>query len=404
MLAILHELERPLTLGDVEAQKGHFAKILEKLVPLRLKSIEEIDFDCRTKLFTALLRGGRQPAVPDEAKESARKDLMFLVGEIWRAVGDEGRAGKLYAESGRTVPALKALQASGEWHEVAALHRREKRPLEAARILEQHEDWSGALEAWREAGDAKGWLRAALKAGKADEARKAARAIPLKAAREVLFKARQGDLYLELLVEKGQWIEIAQVYERSEQWADAAQAYEKAGRLLRAGEAWSKAGDLIAAARCLDREVKDRLARSDVVGAGEVLRRAGQVERGVELVASTRPELAFQWLQKGGLDTKALEFARARARELGSTPADAALWLERAGELPLAAQGYLEGGRPGEAMRVWESLGDWEKAGEAAARSGQLDRAVELFRRTGATDAEERARRFVPSAEPTPQV
>ena len=292
------------------------------------------------------------------------------------------------------------MEASGDWQQIAALHRREGRPLEAAKICEQHEDWAGALAAWREAKDTRAWLRAALKAGDQAEARKAAHALPLKLAREVLFKARQGDLYLELLVHHGEWAEIAQLYERSEQWADAAQAYEKAGRLPRAAETYSKAGDLVSAARCLDREVKDRLAREDAVGAGEVLRHAGQVERAAEVVTPSRPDLAYKWLQKEGLDEKAMDFARSRAKELAARPADAAAWLERAGELPLAAQAFLDGGRPAEALRLWESLRDWEHAAEAAARAGQREHAVELFRRAGASDAEARVERLAPSPEP----
>ncbi len=400
ILGILHALEKPLTGGDFEAQKGHFAKILATLKPLRLKSLEEIEFECRTKLFTALLRGGRQGAVADEAKEAVRKDLMFLLGEIWRSVNDEARAGKLYAESGRTAPALKALEKSGEWQEVAALHRREKRPLEAAKTYEQHEDWKGALEAWLESGDAKGILRAALRAGDLVEARKAAKALPLKTAREILFKARQGDLFLELLAARGEWFEIGQLYEHSEQYADAALAYEKAGKLARAAEAFSKAGDLVNAARCLDHEVKERLGRKDTVGAGEVLRKAGQIDRAVELVAPVNPGLAFKWLQKEGQDAKALEFAKARAKERQGRPAEAASWLERAGELPLAAQAFLDGGRFADASRLWESLGDWEKAGESAARAGMRDHAVELLRRAGLADAEERAARLAPPPQP----
>lgn len=397
-LAVLHELERPLTTGDLEGQKIAFTKILERVKPLHLKSIEELDFDCRTRLFTALLRAGRQPAAADEAKETARKDLMFLLGDIWRALGDESRGAKLYAESGRTAPALQLLQASGEWQQAAALHRREGRPLDAARILEQHEDWSGAFAAFREANDLRGWLRTALKAKDLDEARKAAKMLPLKAARELLFKAKFGDLFLELLAEKGDWNEIALLYERSEQWADAGQAFEKVGKLARAAEAWSKAGDLAAAARCLDSAVKDRLGHGDAVGAGEVLRRAGQVERAAQLVVEARPEMGFQWLQKAGLDAKALEFARARAQERSATPALAAVWLERAGEMPLAAQAFLDGNRPADAARLWESLGDWERAGEAAARAGQTDRAVDLLRRGGVGDPEERVQRLAPSA------
>ena len=408
ILGVLHELERPLTLGDFAVQKGHFAKILSNVKQLRIKSLDEVEFDCRTRLFTALLRAGRQAAaaVPAEetpeakaareVKELQRKELMNLLGEIWRAAGDEARAGKLLAESGNTVPALKLLAASGEWQQVAELHRRQGRHLEAAKVFSEHEDWANALVAFREVKDLKSWLHAAIKAGDSVEALKAAKALPPRTARELLLKANQGDLFMQMLVEKGDWGEVAQLYERAEQWADAAQAFEKAHRLSRAAEAYSKADDLISAARCLDREVKDRLAKNDAMGAGEVLRRAGQVERAVDVIGQKKPLLAFQWLQEAGLDEKALEFAKMRAKELEAKPAEAAQWLERAGELPTAAIAFMDARAPAEAMRVWESLQDWERAGDAAAMAGQLDHAVDLFRRAGILHPEERAQELAP--------
>ena len=406
LLAVLHELERPLTTGDFEAQKGHLGMLLEKVKPLRLKSIEELEFDARTRLFTSLLRAGRQAEVQDAEKEAKRKEVLFLLGEIWRALGDERRAGLLYAASGRSEPALQALQHSGQWDEVAELHRREGRPLDAARLFEQQGALPQALAAYKEAGDQRGWLRAALLAGDVGEVAKAAHALPLKAVRELLFKHHQGDLYLDILAGRGDWAEIASLYERAEQFADAAQAYERGARLSRAAEAWRKAGDLAAMDRCASQEAQARQARHDAIGAGEVLRRFGFVERAVDLVREAHPELAFKWLQEGGLDAQAVTFARVLARRLEQEgkPGEASPWLERAGELPLAARASEQAGQFAEAMRLWELQGEWEKAAEAAARGGEKARALELFNRAGVTEAEARVERLSPAGtgEPAP--
>jgi tetratricopeptide (TPR) repeat protein len=401
LLAILHELERPLTSGDFEAQKGHLTKLLEKLKPLRLSSIDALEFDARTRLFTALLRAGRQPEVQDAEKEARRKEVLGLLGEIWRALGDERRAGLLFAASGRSESAIQALEHSGEWQEVAGLHLKEGRALEAARLLEQKGEHAQALKAYKEAGDHRGWLRAALLSKDLEEVKRAAGALPLKAVRDLLFKHHQGDLYLDILAGRGEWLEIASLYERAEQFADAAQAFERGHRLTRAADTWRKAGNLAEMERCAGEEAKAREGRRDLIGAGEVLRKFGFIERAVELVREAYPQVAFKWLQEGGKDAEAVEFAKAQAQRCAGEgkPAEEAPWLERAGELALAAEANERAGAFGEALRIWEQLGEWEKAGEAAARVGERARAVELLNRAGVGEAEARVEKLAPAGE-----
>jgi tetratricopeptide (TPR) repeat protein len=393
ILGALKEAERPLTTGDFKAQKVPFAKVLELLRSLRLGSIDELEFDARTRLFTALLRAGRQPPQEDAEKEARRRDILFTLGEIWRAVNDERRAALLFAASGRTAPAMKMLQEAGEWQEAASLAAREGRHAEAARILEQHKDYASALGEWRAAGEQRAALRVALLAGDVEAAREIAVALGPKVSRELLFRHNQADLYLDLLAGRGDWVEIGRLYERAEQWLDAAQAYERAGRTLKAAECLRKAGDLAGMERLVAAEAELRLARGDIPAAGDVLRWFGRHARAVEIARETRPDLAFQWLQQAGLDQQALGFALAsarRARESGDL-SEAARWLERAGDLPAAAQSWMEAGRPEDALRLYEQMGSWELAGEAALAAGQRDRAIELFRRAGVPEPDARA-------------
>ncbi len=399
LLAILHELERPLTASDFEAQKGHLGKLLEKLRPLRLPSIDALEFDARTRLFTSLLRAGRQPEVPDAEKEAKRKEVLSLLGDVWRALGDERRAGLLFAASGKSESAIKALEQSGEWQEVAGLHLKEGRALEAARLLEQKGEHAQALKAYKEAGDQRGWLRAALLSKDREEILKAAGALPLKAVRDLLFKHGQGDLYLDILAGRGEWLEIASLYEKAEQFADAAQAFERGQRLTRAADTWRKAGNLVEMERCAGEEAKARQGRRDFIGAGEVLRKFGFVDRAVELVKEAYPQVAFKWLQEAGKDAEAVGFARAQAKKCAEAgkPGDEAPWLERAGELGLAAEASERAGAFGEALRIWEQMGEWEKGGDAAARAGEKARAVELLKRAGVAEAEARVERLAPA-------
>ena len=110
-----------------------------------------LDFDPKTRLFTALLRAGRQQPVEDAESEQKRKDLQYLLGQIWRAVGDERRAALSFASSGRTEPAVKMLQKAGEWQEVAEL------PVELGREgLVRREDDGREAEARHDVGDGEG--------------------------------------------------------------------------------------------------------------------------------------------------------------------------------------------------------------------------------------------------------
>ncbi len=443
LLGHLRDLEKPLTNGDYALQKTQLTLILDRLRPMRLPSIDALEFDARTRLFTALLRAGRQTTaaapvpvpesmpdpVPEPTPESAsegaetsnegaappapqkpavdreqlRRDVLGLVGDIWRALSDDRRAAMLYAAAGKTGPAMALLQGAGEWSEAAELLLREGKRAEAARLLEQKGEKERALAIHKECGDLRAWLRLALQLGKAEEAREAARRMPLSMAREQLLRASVAggaDLYMDLLAGRGEWLEIANLYRRSEQHADAAIAFERAGKLVRAADSFREAGDEANALRCARAEAEARAAAGDRVGAGELLRGYGDVEKAVELVLAPRPELAFRWLQDAKRDAEAVALAAEQAKASASQgkPGEAARWLERSGELPLAAESYEGAGRFADAARLFEQLGSWERAAECAAKAGERERALQLFRRAGVAEPEARAEALLPAA------
>lgn len=402
ILAILKELEKPLTSGDFEKQVEHFGKVLERLEPLRLESIDQLEFDPKTRLFTALLRAGRQPQVEDAEREQKRKDLQYMLGRVWRAVGDERRAALAFAASGRIAPAVKMLKKAGEWQEVAELHEREGRHREAAQLYEQHGEYAQASRCFEAAQDVRGWLRTSLLAG--DQARvvEAAKAAPLPVARELLLRHRQGDILLDLLASKGRWEDIGQLYQRAEQWGDAARAFERAKRTFRAAEMYRRAGEEAEADRLIEAEVEAKRAAGDLVGAGQIYQRFGLADRAAALVSERRPDLAFKWLQQGGRDEEALQLGRKLAQSAidAGRHGDAARWFERMGEGARAAEHFALAGQHRDALRLYEQLGDWEKAGEQAARAGDRAKAVELLNRAGVTDSEERVAALLTGGDP----
>jgi hypothetical protein len=57
----LPALEKALSKGDFEAQKGPLESIVKALRPLRLRSLEQLELNARGRLITTLARVGRQP-------------------------------------------------------------------------------------------------------------------------------------------------------------------------------------------------------------------------------------------------------------------------------------------------------------------------------------------------------
>jgi len=85
------------------------------------------------------------PAAPTPAPADPRlqafEDVLFLVGSVWRAMGDERRAALAFAQSGRKSEqrdAVKTLEKSGDWQEQARVLTEQGRTRDAARIYEKN--------------------------------------------------------------------------------------------------------------------------------------------------------------------------------------------------------------------------------------------------------------------------
>ncbi|AKQ65107.1 Transcription termination factor Rho [Myxococcus hansupus] len=173
VISELSILEKALSKTDFGAEKGPLQAIVRSLRPMRLKSLDDLDLNTRGRLITTLLRVQRQPkpaapeagsaeaaapaeapapaevetpaeapaaaegeaaapaeaAAPTEAaapavdpareKFEAWTDVLFLVGQAWRAAGDSERAEAAFAASGR--------QPGAEVEEPVAAPREERR-------------------------------------------------------------------------------------------------------------------------------------------------------------------------------------------------------------------------------------------------------------------------------------
>src|SRR4051812_10423744 len=70
------DLEKPLSAGDFASQLAPLDALVTGFEALRLPNVAALEEKLRGRVFTALLRVGRQVTVsPDEAKERARRDV-----------------------------------------------------------------------------------------------------------------------------------------------------------------------------------------------------------------------------------------------------------------------------------------------------------------------------------------
>ena len=413
-------LEKALSTGDFAKQRPPLGEILRQLKPLRLSSLEGLDFNTRGRLLTTLLRVGRQkkppeppaptavpvedptapataeppPATPgpspEEEKLAAYREVMFLLGSVWRAVGDEGRAGAAFAASGRSPeesepPQPAAPPASGGWREAAERFASGQRGRDAAKLHEGHGSDAEAARLYEASGDLQSALRCFLAAKDELSGRRLLRQLKPEQFLPVIEKVGAYQLLMEHYVEAGRFEEVAKLYERARQFDQAAIAWEKAGKLGPARRAYERAKQPADADRVRQLEVAKLVERGDRLGAAVLLVGAGKREQAVQTLSALPATKAFRFLQKLKLGDEALALARheiARA-EAENRPADGARWLEMLGEASAAAEAWIRAERRDRALSIYEKAGEWQRAASLAETLGQKDKAIELYQRAG---------------------
>jgi len=385
VLEALSGIERPLTRGEFTAIAEGFGRIASRLQPLRLTTIDELDFDARTHLFTALLRAGRIAKPADEEQSQARLKMLSTVGDVWLAVGDESRADEVYEAAGRYDRAIDRLEREGDWRAAAELAERAGDLSRAARLKREHGDLEGALFLLQRADETREAIEVAATLGRTDAIRAMAWGIHYKDLRAILFAHGLEELFLELAAELGDWREVGLLYEQAGQLADAAQAYERAGMKIKAFEAFRRAGRQDDAMRLVREEAARRQERGDLSGAGNFLCRYGLIDEAVAIVREKRPELAFKWLEHAGrlqeaqsLATEMVERSQARGERMLT-----AIWLERCDRREASAAVWREIGKFDEALRLYTALCDWRAAAEVSEAMGAHARAADFYARAG---------------------
>jgi len=293
-----------------------------------------------------------------DEKGNAFAEMMFTLGSIWRAVGDQRRAELAFAASGKQADQEQAVAAP------------------AAPVIEKGKDLKSDL---RRAVATKDW----------DGARRIIKLIPADESRAILEKAGAYELLMERYVETSDFQNVARLYERARQFDQAALAWERAGKLGNARKAYERANDAEGAQRIRRLEVEELVKRGDRLGAAVLLLGENRREEAARVLLELPPAKAFRFLQNVKLDDEAMALARREIQQAESEnkPSVKARWLEWTGDALAAAEAWEKAERKDKALEMYEQVGQWQKAAQLAEALGRKDHALELYHRAGDRDS-----------------
>jgi tetratricopeptide (TPR) repeat protein len=251
-------------------------------------------------------------------------------------------------------------------------------------------------------GELRSALRNALAAKDLGNGRRLLGALKPEDAEPILEKAGAYELLMEHYVAKGDFANVARLYERARQFDQAALAWERAGKLASARKAYERAKDLPSAARVRDREVASLLEKGDRLGAAILLVGAGEKAKAVEILSPLPGPKAFRFFQRVGLNDEAQALAKKELEkaEAEGKPQAKARWLELTERHAEAAQTWEAAGRKDKAWPLYEKLGDLPKAAAFAEESGQRENAIRLYEKAGNKEQADKLRALPPPPPP----
>ena len=424
----LASLEKAYSQKDFAKQKASLEEILRQLKPLRLRSIDQLDFNTRGRLITTLLRVGRQTAPPAPVaaaaadKEAAPEALVApeeapvtpdaavppeeapvpppteAEGEVKVASESTPDATDAPGTEKPPAPADEKGNAFAEmmftlgsiWRAVGDPRRAELAFAASGKQADQEQAVAApAVPVIEKGKDLKSDLRRAVATKDWDGARRIIKLIPADESRAILEKAGAYELLMERYVETSDFQNVARLYERARQFDQAALAWERAGKLGNARKAYERANDAEGTQRIRRLEVEELVKRGDRLGAAVLLLGENRREEAARVLLELPPAKAFRFLQNVKLDDEAMALARREIQQAESEnkPSVKARWLEWTGDALAAAEAWEKAERKDKALEMYEQVGQWQKAAQLAEALGRKDHALELYHRAGDRDS-----------------
>lgn len=302
-------------------------------------------------------------------------------GDVARNLGKLGKAAGFYEHQGGQALSLAAQLYS----RIGAEEKSKTVWLRLGQDLVSRGEPQLAIEPFLRAGDPKRAITACQMALEREKLTASVAEIALEACR------RAGQLVLAAKVALffHRFGEAGELFLAGEKPADAALAFEKAGDIRRAAEAWQLAGERAKAALLRAKSlVQNNLFRQAV----EELLTAGLPQEAAQLLIRTGDyKQAFQCLLRTNLKREAAELAvlhldpaeGAKLFEELEQWEDAGRAWEKAGDLAAAARCFHQAGDLQRVLDLYSTLGRTGDQAKILARMGQIEQAFLILHRSG---------------------
>jgi len=308
-------------------------------------------------------------------------------GDMWLKNNFKNEALEMYIQGGDYLKAASILEEMGRLEETASMLEKASKFFEAAEMYSKVGNFQKAAELFEKTGY---YDKASINYKKAGDMEKSASCLEqyyfltktsfpteaqkltaVKAAR-LWIEAGRSEKAEEILGKERMFGELAQLQEEFKNWAGSAQNWEKAGNLRKAAYAWEQAGNLKKAHSCLAEILLNENNHEEAAYHFELAEDWGRAGEIYEWMGEWQ-KAAECYLKMGNYLSAAENYFKAGEHK------KAANMYELAGELNSAARIYMEVEEFKKASELFEKCGIYYEAAIAAEKSGDDDRALDLF-------------------------
>lgn len=294
--------------------------------------------------------------------------------EMYIQGGDFLKAANILEEMGRLEEAATMLEKASKFYEAAEMYARVNNFAKSAELFEKMGYYDKASSNYKRAGNlekAAFCLEQYYFMTKTTFSTEIQKATAVKAAR-LWIEAGKEEKAEEILGKERMYEELAQLQEEFKNWRASAENWEKAGNFRKAANAWEQAGNLKRSHLCMAEVL---LSENNHPEAAYHFELAEDWGRAAEIY-----EWCGDWLKAAESYLKMGNYLSAAENYFKSgDQKKAANMYELAGELGSAAKLYMEVGEFKKASELFEKCGIYYEAAIAAEKSGDDDRALDLF-------------------------
>lgn len=294
--------------------------------------------------------------------------------EMYIKGGDYLKASDILVEMGRLEEAASMLEKASKFYEAAEMYAKINNFQKSAELFEKMGYYDKASLNYKKAGElekAASCLEQYYFKTKSTFLTESQKINAVKAAR-LWIEAGKSEKAEEILGKERMFEELARLQEEFKSWSAAAENWEKTGNFRKASIAWEQAGNFKRSHFCMAEVFLSEANHKEAAYHFELAEEWGR--------ASEIYEWSGDWLKAAECYLKMGNYLSAAENYFKSgDQKKAANMYELAGELGSAAKLYMEVGEFKKASELFEKCGIYYEAAIAAEKSGDDDRALDLF-------------------------